>query len=189
MAFSSRPVRYATDDTINEYVTDHFESISNISRDEFVKYPISDQRIIYRTFDEKKRNEIWRNKLLNEASYYTGEKATFLINLSKTLNTKDAEKLKKMFGLQKAINIAAQPAYRTDSQLPSRFLYIEAGLKKGAQIQSCECSTYSDWCACESKCKEIGSCQINLNYGCGTFFGYQCNAMCAPDANAELCWF
>ena len=165
---------------------------SSTLRDEFVKYNIHDQKMLFMTLTKNEREELWEVRLRQEAKFHKGEKKKALLKLSKQMNgfsgdTKEIEEnFIKLFGKEEAYRILVSFRLPNDSNVATKFLNQHASNDNSTMVLFCE-SCHVDgfnWCTGAESGQGIvcisGSCTPGsyFNYGCGTLFLYSCDGSC-----------
>lgn len=182
VAVAFRPIdnvpRYSCNDEINQIVIDYYDYFSTISLEEVRDYPIEIQRAISRTWSEDHSNDIWREKLNEDAKRFDGEKKRVILRIANTFDSPDFVAPTKAELLENFTEKEAYDIFLTLDQ-PDGSGEPPGGNGGNPPNQitvpaDCECSTESDWC--------FGYCDgINCTAGtgCGFLWQYDCNGMCA----------
>lgn len=156
-------------------------------RKELVKFPISDQRIIFKEMKFEDQRNLWYNRLIEESKYHSALKKEMLVSVAKAqLNPQfnpdgvDVEFI-KVFGYDEAKRILTTLYLHKDSQVPSKFYTVEGSINN--TVFFCEtCHVQGiNWCSGAgggAGCV-LPSCTPSYsNYGCGSFFLYSCDGHC-----------
>jgi len=165
----------------------NFKSETESLRLDLIKKSPSEISEAFNLLSPEQQRNIWRDRLISESNFYTGEKKEYLQVLAKlqrvssTFNPQNAKtKCIELFGGIEAKRIL------TTLYLPNEKQYINARLMVPDPNEKCDCSAISDWCDFQLnsgqpnedwECKMLG-CQPNGAFGCGTMFLYRCEGQC-----------
>lgn len=157
-------------------------------RKELVKFPTSDQSIIFKEMTFEDQRTLWYNRLMEESKYHSGVKKQMIIKVAKDQLNPDFNpqgldvKFIEVFGYKEAQRILTTLYIPKDSQIPTKFYSVEGSTNKVSFFcESCHVNGYN-WCtgaATGTGCV-FPSCDPTQfsNYGCGTLFLYSCNGHC-----------
>ena len=173
-AFNLNEKRYACDDELNTAIIENLDWLKLTTREQLVKYPLNEQRSIYRAFDEVKRNALWTAKLEADARSYQGDQRQYLLLVSETLEV-NPETAKALFPDKKELKRIFNTLYLDgEYQKPTKSLTADLS---NMVIDDCECSAYyGDFCS--GQCNENYNCEDSL-FGCGWLWGQMCDGTCS----------
>lgn len=155
-------------------------------RKDLIKMQPSELREAFNSLTPEQQRDVWRDRLISESDFYTGEKKEYLQLIAKL------QRISPNFDPQnaktKCIELFGDEAKRilTTLYLPNEKQYLNARLMVPDPNEKCDCSLISDWCDFQLnsgqpnedwECKSLG-CQPNGAFGCGTMFLYRCEGQC-----------
>jgi hypothetical protein len=168
--------------------------------EDFAQYPLAYRRAIFAELSAAQRSKLWCEHL---ASYRASKGAGLSQDQEQVLDS--AMRLARDHTTftpgtpgraqrEKALSDLSEVALTAYGEDEARALLATLGpaqvnVMPLAGCPGCECSTASDWCGpgycCPNfDCANVGhgsTCGCSSNGGCGTFWGYDCNGMCAYD--------
>lgn len=154
------------------------EEAKGMSREETIKFPIAEQKAIYRTWTAEKQKLVWQIKLLKTAKLYKGKQKKMIIDAVNFIEP-SMETIKKLFpDANEARTIFSSLYVIGETQTPFQYM-LEASVDNNMQQYPCDCSLVynQDYCWYGLVC---GHTPCENESGCGFMFLYMCDGNCGP---------